>query len=91
MRKTKGVFFFSYSPVHSCYFGYIVCMSALKLIFVVRDGRASREVTRPLQHVGACIKALSKTRVRLSFLVTSAITSLYKGSKSDLMGVFLQI
>lgn len=46
-------------------------MSALKVIFAVRDGRASREVTRPRQHVGARIKALSKTRVRLSIRLPS--------------------
>jgi len=63
--------FFLYSPVHSCYIGYIVCVSALKVIFVGREGRASREATRPLQHVGARIKALSKTRVRLSIRLLS--------------------
>jgi hypothetical protein len=70
-------------------FGYIVCVSALGVEFVVTIGR---ETARPFERVGAGIKALSKTRARSSpFLVTSAITLLYKGAKADLMGVFLQI
>ena len=69
MRATKDSFF-----VFTCtfmLFGYFVCVSALKVTLVVRVGSENRETTRPLQHVGARIKALSETRVSLSIRLPS--------------------